>query len=383
MDVSTTAPEAWYETGDGPAGGLMLKAHGTWTLASVGRIDAQLRQFAEASLGRELVIDLADVERIDTAGAFVLQRTLAACGARTEISQFQNPPEGANLILSRVGESFAPCEIEPRRANAFVLMLNRLGRGVEDAYFNAEAFFGFVGEVLAAIWRLVRAPRRFRAVSTVHHMEEAGLNAVPIVALLSFMIGAVVAFMGAKILAQFGADVFTVELVGIAVLREFGVLLTAILIAGRSGSAFTASIGSMKMREEIDAMRTLGLDPIEVLVAPRVLALILMTPLLAFVAMMVGLVGGLLVCWFSLGVSPSLFLARTQDVVVISNFWVGMAKAPFFAFAIAVIGCHQGLLTAGGAESLGERTTLSVVQSIFMVIVLDAFFAMFFLELGV
>ena len=378
-----TSGAARFETGEGPGGALFLKAFGVWTLPEIGPIDAALRRFAEASLGQELVIDLERVTRIDTAGAFVLQRTLLACGERTELSNFKNIPTGADLILERVGRSFAPCEIEPPRGNAFVLMLNRLGVGVEDAYKSAQLFFGFVGVVLTTLTRTAMRPGRFRSVSTVHHMEEAGLNAIPIVALLSFMIGAVVAFMGAKILAQFGADVFTVELVGIAVLREFGVLLTAILIAGRSGSAFTASIGSMKLREEIDAMRTLGLDPVEVLVTPRVMALMVMTPLLAFLAMLVGVVGGLLVSWFALGISPTLFLARMQDSVAIGNFWVGMAKAPFFAFVIGVIGCHQGMLTEGGAEALGERTTLSVVQSIFTVILLDAFFAMFFLELGI
>ena len=381
--MASTAAETRFEIEESPENGFRLKAFGPWTLSAIGAVDSALHAFSERAMGRELEIDLAGVSRLDTAGAFVLQRTLAACGSRTEVSQFSHIPDGADLILQRVGRSIADCDIEPPRVNAFVLMLNRLGRGVVDAYYSAAQFFGFVGVVLVALSRLVVQPRRFRSIATVHHMEEAGLNAVPIVALLSFMIGAVVAFMGAKILAQFGAEVFTVQLVGIAVMREFGVLITAILVAGRSGSAFTAAIGSMKLREEIDAMRTLGLDPTEVLVLPRVVALMAMTPILVFLAIMVGVVGGLLVCWFSLDISPSLFMAQTQETVAFSNFWVGMAKTPFFAFVIAVIGCHQGMKTEGGAESLGERTTLSVVQSIFTVIVLDAFFAMFFLELDV
>ena len=212
-------------------------------------------------------------------------------------------------------------------------------------------------------------------------MEEAGLNAVPIIGLMSFLIGAVVAFMGARILQQFNASIFTVELVGIAVLREFGVLLSAILLAGRSGSAFTAQIGSMKIREEIDAMQSLGLDPMEVLVLPRVFALIIMLPALAFIAAMLGLIGGGLVAWTAMDISPALFLTRLQDAITPNNFWVGLIKAPFFAFVIGVIGCFQGMQVAGSAESLGKRTTLSVVQSLFLVIVLDAFFAMFFLEI--
>lgn len=377
------ASSARFEVDEAGEGDMRLAAFGDWVLATIAPIDAALHDLAERSLGRELVIDLGGVDRLDTAGAFVLQRTLQACGDRTEASKFINITTGADLLIQRVGRSMHPCDIEPRRVNAFVLMLNRLGKGVEDAYMNARRFFDFVGLVLAGLGGLIRRPTRLRAISTVHHMEEAGLNAVPIVSLMSFMIGAVVAFMGAKILSQFGAEVFTVELVGIAVLREFGVLLTAILVAGRSGSAFTASIGSMRLREEVDAMRTLGIDPTNALVLPRVIALTAMAPLLTFVAMMLGLAGGLMVIWLSLGVSPALFMARMQDVVVLDNFWVGMVKAPVFAFAIAIIGCHQGYLVEGSADSLGERTTLSVVQSIFTVILLDAVFAMIFLELGV
>jgi phospholipid/cholesterol/gamma-HCH transport system permease protein len=212
-------------------------------------------------------------------------------------------------------------------------------------------------------------------------MEEAGLNAIPIVGLMSFLIGAVVAFMGAKILRLFNADIFTVELVGISVLREFGVLLSAILIAGRSGSAFTAQIGSMKIREEIDAMRVLGLDPMEVLVLPRVIALVLMLPVLAFLAAMLGMIGGGLVAWMAMDISPALFIARTQETIILNHFWAGVIKAPFFAFVIAVIGCYQGMEVEGSAESLGQHTTLSVVQALFLVILIDAFFAMFYLEI--
>lgn len=377
------ANSARFEVDEADEGDMRLAAFGDWVLATIAPIDAALHELAERSMGRELVIDLSGVDRLDTAGAFVLQRTLQACGNRTEASKFINIPAGADLLIPRVGRSMYPCDIEPRRVNAFVLMLNRLGKGVEDAYRSARKFFEFLGVVLAGLGGLLARPSRLRGVSTVHHMEEAGLNAVPIVSLMSFMIGAVMAFMGAKILSQFGAEVFTVELVGIAVLREFGVLLTAILIAGRSGSAFTAAIGSMRLREEVDAMRTLGIDPTNALVLPRVIALTAMAPLLTFVAMMLGITGGLMVVWLSLGVSPALFMARMQDVVVLGNFWVGMVKAPVFAFAIAVIGCHHGYQVEGSAESLGERTTLSVVQSIFTVILLDAFFAMFFLELGV
>jgi len=361
---------------------LRLKATGAWIAAQLGEVDGPLRSFTERSEGRELVIDLGGIERMDTAGAMALQRTMTFCTQRTEASRFENTPDRVTPLLELARDNLAPCETEPPHGNGFVLMLNRLGRGVVDSYLHALQLLDFIGFTLVSAARSFTRPGRLRFTSIVHHMEEAGLDATPIVGLMSFLIGAVVAFMGAKVLRQFGAEIFVVELIGIAVLREFGVLLTAILLAGRSGSAFTAQIGSMKIREEIDAMRSLGLDPMEVLVLPRVIAMMAMLPLLAFIAAMLGLVGGGLVAWTTLGISPVLFLSRTQEIVVLSNFWVGLIKAPFFAFVIAIIGCYQGMQVAGSAESLGQRTTLSVVQSIFVVILLDAFFAMFFLEIN-
>jgi phospholipid/cholesterol/gamma-HCH transport system permease protein len=214
-------------------------------------------------------------------------------------------------------------------------------------------------------------------------MEEAGVNALPIVVVLTFFIGAVVAFMGANLLETFGASVFTVELVGIAVLREFGVLITAIMLAGRSDSAFTAAIGSMKMQQEIDAMRVLGLDPYEALVVPRVIACVFMAPLLTFGAMMAGIFGGMMVSWATLDISPGFFITRMHETIDWSHFWVGMSKAPVFGLVIAIIGCKQGMQVGGDVESLGRRVTASVVQSIFMVIVIDAIFAMMYLELDI
>ncbi|MEM8986017.1 MAG: ABC transporter permease [Pseudomonadota bacterium] len=358
-----------------------MAAKGLWTAPCLGPIDGRLRTFTEKTLDHELIIDLGALEGLDTAGAMMLQRTMSACGGRTDESRFVNAAPEHMTLLVAMTDNLAPCPTEPPQRNAFILMLNRVGQGVENVYFSALHILNFIGVVISVLWRILREPKRLRLTSTFHHMEEAGLDAVPIVGLMSFLIGAVVAFMGAKVLQQFGAEIFTVDLIGVAVLREFGVLLTAILIAGRSGSAFTAQIGSMKVREEIDAMRALGLDPVEVLVAPRVIALLLMLPLLTFVAGMLGMVGGALVAWSSLNITPGMFMARTQEVIVLSNFWVGMIKAPFFAFIIAVIGCFQGTQVEGSAESVGQRTTLSVVQAIFVVIMLDAFFAMFFLEI--
>ena len=369
-----------YEVVRGPQG-YRLEARGDWVAAALNQVDGRLRAFAAKSLGSELVIDVADVGRMDTAGAMVLQRTMSACETRTDASHFTGADPIKTELLQQAGGNLTPCEVREHRGYGLILVLDRMGRALVDRYFVALELLGFLGLVLGVYGRLLKQPSRMRITPTIHHMEDTGLDAVPIVALLCFLIGAVVAFMGARVLQAFGAEIFTVEMVGIAVLREFGVMLTAILLAGRSGSAFTAQIGSMKNREEIDAMRSLGLDPIELLVIPRVTALILMTPILTFVGMIMGLIGGAVVIWAALDYSPSLFAARMTEMVGINNFWGGMIKAPFFAFVIAIIGCHQGLKVEGSAEAVGRRTTISVVQAIFFVIVIDAFFAMFYLEI--
>ncbi|HXI86395.1 MAG TPA: ABC transporter permease [Parvularculaceae bacterium] len=362
-------------------GVLKLAARGDWRAPYLGAIDSRLRDFEDDSIGRDLIIDVSGVDKLDTAGAMVLQRVFHATEPRGADSKIVGASPTHSALLTQVEPHLAPIAVAPGRRNAFLMMLNRLGQGVVDVYFASLEILSFIGLTLVTATRVAIRPSRFRMTSVFYHMEETGLDAVPIIGLMCFLIGAVIAFMGAKILRQFGAEIFVVEMVAIGVLRELGVLLAAILIAGRSGSAFTAQIGSMKLREEIDALKVLGLDPIEVLVLPRVIALVLMMPVLAFIGAMLGLVGGGLVAWRSLDISPALFLVRMQESIAMSNFWVGIIKAPFFAFAIAIIGCFQGMQVEGSAESLGQRTTLSVVQSLFLVIVIDAFFAMFFLEI--
>lgn len=362
-------------------GTLKLVPRGDWRARFLGDLDDDLRDFADDSIGRDLVIDMSRVDRLDTVGAMMLQRTMHCCSNRGTESQFTGANEAQAALLAQVENHLQPCHVEPTHSNPFLAVVNRLGKGVADAYYAALEVMSFVGRTLSTAGRVALQPQRMRWTSTVYHMEEAGLNAMPIIGLMSFLIGAVVAYMGAKILSMFNADIFTVELVGISVLREFGVLLSAILIAGRSGSAFTAQIGSMKIREEIDAMKVLGLDPMEVLVLPRVIALVIMLPILALVAAVLGVVGGGLVAATAMDISPALFVARFQETIVINHFWAGLIKAPFFAFVIAIIGCFQGMEVEGSAESLGQRTTLSVVQSLFLVIVIDAFFAMFYLEI--
>ena len=363
------------------SGDLILHAKGAWVLALLSGVDRELRALADGrTRGRRFVLDLGAVTRLDTAGAYVLHRTAKAFrdhGLTTETRQLTDTQQ---TLFDEIERNDQPCEREPPTIDPLVEMLARIGDSIAGAFAQARSVMNLWGVVMSAIGRAIRQPSRLRTTSLVHHMEQAGLDAVPIVSLLTFLVGAVVGFLGAKILRQFGAEVLTVELIAYSILRELGVLLTAIIVAGRSGSAFTAQIGSMKVNEEIDAMKTIGLDPTEVLVLPRVLAFVLMVPLLTFVADIMGLVGGIIVSSLLLDISPTMFLVRMSEWVTVNNFWAGIIKAPFFAFVSALIGCHEGLAVEGSAESVGSRTTSSVVQSIFMVIVIDALFAMFYLE---
>lgn len=357
---------------------------GAWTVRHIGPQDAPLRAITASvkdtprHLQGHVVIDLTDVEMLDTAGAWVvhrIRRDLAEAGARVDVRGAA--PAHAELI-ALAEESDQPCDIEADQRSVLTLIAERMGRAVTT--FGAEfvAMLNMTGLVLSVLAQIVVKPRMLRLTSVVSHMEKVGLNAIPIVALLTFLIGAVLAQQGASQLKLFGAEVFTVNLVGISMLRELGVLITAIIIAGRSGSAFTAEIGSMKVREEIDAMRTLGMDPIAVLVAPRVIALVLMLPVLTFVADIMGLLGGGVVSYVFLEISPQTYLQRVDAAIEPSTFFVGIIKAPFLAMAIAIIGCLEGMRVTGSAESVGARTTSSVVKAIFTVIVLDALFAIFF-----
>ncbi|MEM1379700.1 MAG: ABC transporter permease [Pseudomonadota bacterium] len=362
-----------------------LVVEGRWTISDgITKIDDAVRKFAATTLDKPLTIDLQHIEALDTSGAMVLQRTMQACGARTVATEplrgFENVDDRHQVLLAQAAANLSSCEVHAH-PKSILIVLERVGKTAEGMLDEALHILSFVGAVMARMADMVRHPRHLRPTSVVHHMESSGLNAIFIVGLMSFLIGAVVAFMGATVLAEFGAEVFAVELVGISVLREFGVLLTAILVAGRSGSAFTAAIGSMKLREEIDAMQAMGIDPLDALVVPRVIALVVALPCLAFFAAILGMIGGGAVGAAFLDIPPALFMARTQEIIVISNFVVGMAKAPFFGFAIAVVGCYHGMMVESSAEDLGRRTTVAVVQSLFLVILTDALFAIFFMEL--
>lgn len=360
----------------------VLALRGDWTVDTIAGLEHGLAEVSE-KLKAGAVVDVASLGRFDVAGAYLIDRTFreSPAGDKSRIA-IRGEHINAMSLLQAARKSYAGPAASPRRLTGFNGFLDFTGRavvGIGDEIVDTVAFFG---ETLVVLARQVVDPRRVRGVSVVHIMETAGLNALPIVMLLSFFIGMVVAYLGARILQDFGATVFVVELVSISVMREFGVVITAIILAGRTNSSFTAEIGAMKMRQEIDAMRVIGIDPMDALVAPRVIAMIVMMPILTFAATMSGMFGGILVSWASLGVSPNMFIARVSEVVPADNFWVGFSKAPAFALVLAVIACKQGLSVGGDVGSLGAKVTTSVVQAIFMVVLLDALFAIWFLEMG-
>ena len=361
-----------------------LRVTGDWTLAHY----PDLKQLSETLHGQydaNTPIDLNGLGALDTAGASLLVELL---GSERLGKSAEHPDctisSADRALLQTVYRSLTDfcVPIKEPEISVSVQLLTRIGRAVDTVWQDTLQLLGFVGLILETIARSLFRPKRWRITPMIAHIEQTGLDAAPIVALLTFLVGAVVAFLGATVLASFGASVFTVDLVGFAFLREFGVLLTAILMAGRTASAFTAQIGSMKANEEIDAIRTLGLDPMELLVVPRVLALLVALPMLTFLAMICGIVGGAVVCAVSLDISPAMFLSLLQSDIGIQHFLVGLVKAPIFAFLIAAIGCLEGFKVSGSAESVGAHTTSSVVQSIFVVIVLDAVAALFFMEMG-
>lgn len=357
-----------------------LAATGDWTLREANTLHAAV---ARLPRGGAVRLDARGIARIDTAGCLLLLAALrrSALGRDALADAGLRPADRAlvELVAERGHERIPPTP--PHRS--FSALLERIGVALARFAAQTAELLGFVGLTLATLGQVAIGRKRLRFTSTVFHMEQVGLDAVPIVAMLTFLVGAVVAFLGATVLRDFGASIFTVELVSYSFLREFGVLLTAILLAGRSGSAFTAQIGSMKSREELDAINALGLDPIELLVVPRVLALLAMLPVLTFLAMLMGIVGGAIVGASALDISIGMFVSRLNEMTEIRHFWVGMAKAPVFAFLIGTIGCLEGFKVEGSAESVGRHTTASVVQSIFLVILFDALFAIFFMELDV
>ena len=360
-------------------GGLLRFApRGDWTVGEVRRRQEEIARL-ELDGVEQAEIDLTGVSRLDTAGAWAVLGAMERWRAAGINARFSRLTPSQRIILDEVAMRRAAVQApHPRRRTNVADMLAGLGAATAGVARDAVELAGFLGTVVAGLGALVLRPWRFRGISVVHQLDRTGLRAVAIVALMSFLVGGIVAQQGAFQLQRFGASLFVVDMVGILVLREVGMLLAAVMMAGRSGSAFTAEIGAMKMREEIDALRVFGLDPIEVLVIPRLLALVLALPLLTFIADMAALLGAGLMAWAYAGIPPDAFVSRLRYAVSLNMFWVGLIKAPFMGLMIGLIACVEGLRVDGSAESLGRQTTASVVKSIFMVIVLDGIFAIFF-----
>lgn len=342
---------------------------GAMTIGRAGSVSRELDAYPDP-----LTIDLSDVDRMDTVGAYLVHRAVRDRGARVT-----GASKDVSDLLEQVAEADHPARTVPEKEGGAVA---ELGAWTIESGRTLKGLVGFFGATLLGFASLIRRPRRFRVNAVIQRFDVVGVRALGIIGLMSFLIGMVIAQQGAVQLRQFGAEVFTINLVGRLTLREMGVLMTAIMVAGRSGSAFAAQLGTMKLTEEVDAMRTIGVSPMEALVLPRVLATVLLMPLLGFYASMIALIGGALLSWVTLDIPPVTFIQRIREVVPITDLYVGLIKAPVFGAIIAIAGCFQGLQVESDAEQVGSRTTAAVVQAIFLVIVLDAFFAVFFTWLG-
>lgn len=361
-----------------------IQVLGDWTLAHFPALEREVHAKPLSDEQSRQTIDLSGLGQIDTAGASLLGRWM---GPENLLQQAQNNPslpKERAALLAMIANALNDCPPTPgaQGKSGGIELLEHIGISMTELWGRSRTFFAFIGMTLETSILGIFKPGTWRITSLTSHLEQVGLHAVPIIALLTFMVGAVVAFLGATVLADFGATIYSVHLVAYSFLREFGVLLTAILLAGRTASAFTAQIGSMKANEEIDAIRTLGLSPINMLVLPRVLAMLIALPILTFIAMICGIIGGAVVCTLMLDISPNMFFNIIHDEISAKHFFVGMSKAPVFAFLIAIIGCMEGFRAGGSAKSVGDHTTSAVVQSIFCVILLDAVAALFFMEMG-
>jgi phospholipid/cholesterol/gamma-HCH transport system permease protein len=362
---------------------LELTASGAWIAAHANALDRQVKTVArQAPRAPRVALDVQEVEELDTFGAWLIERLLRSCGADGRETRLLGLPDRYRGLLDEVHQANRR-EPSPRPSrNRVLLGLEIFGRRVSKLateLLSMVAVFGALGNAVA---RVLTRPQAFRFTSAVHHLDRVGWRAVPIILLITFLIGCIISQQGFFHFRKFGADDYVVDLVGILVLRELGVLIVAIMVAGRSGSSYTAELGSMKMREEIDALRTMGRDPVEILILPRVIALICALPMLTLLGSLAALYGGGLVAWLYGGMSPEIFITRLQQAVSVTHFEVGIIKAPFMALVIGAVACDEGLRVGGSAESLGLHTTTSVVKSIFLVIVLDGVFAMFFASIG-
>nr|WP_249780699.1 ABC transporter permease [Bradyrhizobium sp. dw_78] len=361
---------------------MILRASGAWTAVHAEALESLFdRNAGLLERTRRFRIDVSAVSQLDTVGAWLIEKMTRFTGAdqAAAVTNLAAPMAGLMQEMHGLNRS-RPAAVSS--GHRVVAWLEMLGRTVWASRIDVIEFLDILGAFSAALWRLLRHPRSFRLTSTVYQLSLVGWQAVPIMALITFLIGAIIAQQGIFHFRRFGAESYVVDMVGILVLREIGVLIVAIMVAGRSGSAYTAEIGSMKMREEIDALKTMGLDPMEVLIVPRIIALVIALPILTFIGSLAALYGGGLVAWLYGGMSPAIFIARLHEAVSVTQFEVGIIKAPFMALVIGLVAAMEGLRVEGSAESLGRQTTSSVVKSIFLVIVLDGLFAVFFASIG-
>lgn len=362
--ASTAAPPAH----EGPT----LRIRGTLTITRAASIQREIEAEHDP-----LTIDLSGVERMDTVGAWLVYRAV-----RDRHAKVAGASAASQSLLDQVAEFDRPTQVRPDEKSSFTRVVAELGEWIAETGRTLVGLLGFFGATLLAMRMLVTRPKRFRLNAVVQRFDVVGVRALGIIGLMSFLIGVVIGQQGAVQLQQFGAEVYTINLIGRITVRELGTLMTAIMVAGRSGSAFAAQLGTMKITEEIDAMRTIGVSPIEALVIPRLIAAVVMMPLLAFWAILMSLLGGGIFVWLALGIPPLTYIQRLQEVIPLTDLWVGLIKAPVFGFIIALAGCFQGMLVESNSEEVGLRTTTAVVQSIFLVIVLDAVFAVFFSSVG-
>lgn len=356
----------------GGGGNPPFRIRGTLTITRAASIQREIDAEPDP-----LVFDLSGVERMDTVGAWLVYRAVRDRGAKVVDASAE-----AQSLLEQVGEFDKPVQVRPEEGASFFRVLAELGEWIAESGRTLVGLLGFFGATLIGLANVVSRPKRFRFNAVVHRFDVVGVRALGIIGLMSFLIGIVIGQQGAVQLQQFGAEIYTINLIGRITVRELGTLMTAIMVAGRSGSAFAAQLGTMKITEEIDAMRTIGVSPIEALVLPRLIASVVMMPLLAFWAMLMSLIGGGIFVWLSLEIPPLTYIQRLGEVIPATDLWVGLIKAPVFGFIIALAGCFQGMLVESNSEEVGLRTTTAVVQSIFLVIVLDAVFAVFFSSIG-
>lgn len=364
---------------------LHVIARGEWIMDNAAVLALDLQQQLNPDDGQAnaagAVIDVSNIERLDTSGAWLLERLRRRFSAHNSQLLIVGLTPEQEVLLDEVIESTAGLDAPTTPKEAWK-PLEQLGKATVEIARDIQVKIRMLGSVVACLFQVFRSPKRLRGTSIVHHIDQTGFRAIPIILLMAFGVGAIIAQQAAFQLRYFGAEIFTVDLIGVLVLREIGLLITAIMVAGRSGSAFTAEIGSMKMREEIDALSVIGLSIVEVLVLPRVLALIIALPLLTVLADIAALLGGGLVAWVYSDIPPLEFISRLREAVWLKTLFVGFIKAPFMALVIAIVACSEGFAVKGSAESLGRRTTSSVVKAIFMVIVMDGFFAIFFASIG-